>query len=196
VRQNLEKRPHSTLSSQLSAADRRLPEHDAPATAAFGRAFTRYAAGLQRYARRFVRSQDTAEDLVQDVFWRVWRRWRQLEAGDNLRAYLYTATRTRALDHLASDAADAKRRDRYVSDSHPPDEISQLTTEQISAAIQAVLETLPPRQREVAVLRLHHQMSTAAIATRLRISPRTVEVHIARATRALRTQLPSLLDRP
>jgi RNA polymerase sigma-70 factor (family 1) len=193
VRQNLEKRLLSTFSAQLPAADRQLPEHDALAATAFGRAFTRYAPGLQRYARRFVGSQDTAEDLVQDVFWRVWRRWRQLETGDNLRAYLYTATRTRALDHIASDAADAKRRGRYESDSTPPDDISQLTAEQISAAIQAVLEALPPRQREVAVLRLHHQMSTAVIAARLHISPRTVEVHIARATRALRTQLPTLL---
>jgi len=176
------------------------PEPYAPAAAAFGQVFTRYAADLTRYARRFVRSQDTAEDLVQDVFWRVWRRWRHLEAGDNLRAYLYTATRTRALDHIESSAA-ARRREQSESlalahsELTPPEDAVQLTTDQISSAIQVVLEALPTRQREVAVLRLHHQMSAAAIAARLRISPRTVEVHLARVTRALRAQLPSLLGR-
>ena len=77
-----------------------------------------------------------------------------------------------------------------------PDDDPRLTTEQISRAIQSVLEALPPRQREVAVLRLHLRMSTAVIALRLGISPRTVEVHMASATRALRDRLPSLLGFP
>ena len=119
-----------------------------------------------------MRSNDTAEDLVQDVFWRVWRRWHQVDTGTNLRAYLFTATRTRALDHLASTSADVRRREQYAAPSEPAlpsDDEYSLSTEQISRAIQLVIETLPARQREVAVLRLQQQMSTTAIAVRLGI---------------------------
>jgi RNA polymerase sigma-70 factor (ECF subfamily) len=147
-----------------------------------------------------VHSPDVAEDLVQDVFWRVWRRWHELDAQGNIRAYLYAATRTRALDYLASAEADARRRERYEAPglaSEPDaviDEDPQLTTERLSEAIGRVLAAMPPRQRQVAALRLRDGMSMAAIAAQLRISPRTVEVHLARATRALRDQLPRLLE--
>ena len=137
---------------------------------------------------------------MQDVFWRVWRRWHELDAQGNIRAYLYAATRTRALDYLASAEADARRRDRYepqplsVDAEMVAEDDTALTTERLSEAIRQVLAAMPPRQREVAALRLRDGLTTAAIAARLGISPRTVEVHIARATRALRDQLPRLLE--
>jgi RNA polymerase sigma-70 factor (family 1) len=168
--------------------------------AAFRRVFDAHAAGLRRYANRFVRSSDVAEDLVQDVFWRVWQRWHELDAQGNIRAYLYAATRARALDYLESVEADARRRERYEPPAHTADagtatdDDPALTTERLTDAIRQVLDAMPPRQRAVAALRLRDGLSTAAIAARLGISPRTVEVHIARATRALRDQLPRLLE--
>jgi RNA polymerase sigma-70 factor (ECF subfamily) len=145
-----------------------------------------------------VESRDSAEDVVQDVFWRVWRRWSTVRSDGNVRGYLYTAARAGALDHVASAAAEARRRERYeapvpLSDDVTEPEAEGLTPERIAHAIEQVLATLPPRQRAAATLRLTDRLTTAAIATRLSISPRTVEVHIARATRALRDQLPRLL---
>lgn len=75
----------------------------------------------------------------------------------------------------------------------PPEADASLESGDIVRAIEQVLASMPPRQREVAALRLRHQLPTAAIARRLGISPRTVEVHIVRATKALREQLPTLL---
>ena len=76
----------------------------------------------------------------------------------------------------------------------PPDAECKLEQDEITRAIEQVLNTMPPRQRQVAALRLRHQLPTAAIAEKLGISPRTVEVHVARATKALREQLPALLS--
>jgi RNA polymerase sigma-70 factor, ECF subfamily len=178
--------------------------HDAEArdSLTFRRLFDAHAEALRRYARRIVRSRETAEDLVQEVFFRLWRGWDTIETGPGIRAYLYVATRSRAINHLKHERSEARAIALVPSDGMtgeepalPPDADRRLETDEISRAIEQVLATMPPRQREVAALRLRHQLPTAMIAQRLGISPRTVEVHIARATKALRDQLPALLSR-
>lgn len=167
----------------------------------FRELFDAHAEALRTYASRIVRSREAAEDLVQEVFFRFWRGWEQVETGPNVRAYLYTATRSRALNHLARERTEARaytlafpRGILAEEPALPPEADRNLEVDEISRAIEQVLDTMPPRQREVAALRLRHQLSTSEIAARLGISPRTVEVHIARATKALREQLPTLLS--
>jgi RNA polymerase sigma-70 factor, ECF subfamily len=181
--------------------DGTLVAHDAPVRPTFRELFDAHAEALRRYARRFVRSRETAEDLVQEVFFRLWRGWEQVDTGTGIRAYLYIATRSRALNHLAHERAQDRAYTLafprgIVSEEPalPPEADHNLDVDDVSRAIEQVLGTMPPRQREVAALRLRHQLSTADIARRLGISPRTVEVHIARATKALREQLPALLS--
>jgi RNA polymerase sigma-70 factor (ECF subfamily) len=169
-----------------------------PAT--FRQLFEAHAEALRRYAQRFVRSRETAEDLVQDVFLRLWRVWDRIEVGPHTRAYLYVTTRSRALNHLARERNEERGRGLsfprgIVSEEPalPPEGEAKVEADEIARAIERVLETMPPRQREVAALRLRHQLPTGEIARRLGISPRTVEVHIARATKTLRELLPKLL---
>jgi RNA polymerase sigma-70 factor (ECF subfamily) len=176
---------------------------DAPTGGAptFRQLFEAHSEALRRYAHRIVRSRETAEDLVQDVFLRLWRTWDQVEVGPHIRAYLYVATRSRALNHLKREQRDEQVQrmtfPRGITGDEPalpPAGEANVEADEIARAIQQVLDAMPPRQREVAALRLRHQLSTAEIARRLSISPRTVEVHIARATKALRARLPALLS--
>jgi RNA polymerase sigma-70 factor (ECF subfamily) len=166
----------------------------------FRQLFEGHSEALRRYAQRIVRSRDAAEDLVQDAFLRLWRSWGRVEIGPNTRAYLYVLTRSLALNHLKREKTEARalhmsypRGISSVEPALPSEGEAKVVADEIVRAIEQVLATMPPRQREVAALRLRHQLSTADIATRLGISPRTVEVHIARATKALREQLPVLL---
>jgi RNA polymerase sigma-70 factor (ECF subfamily) len=168
----------------------------------FRELFEAHAEALRRYARRIVRSREAAEDLVQEVFFHLWRGWDTVEAGPAIRAYLYVATRSRALNYLRHEDTEARARGNAlphgVTDEGPalpPEAEQKLEADDVTRAVEQVLASMPPRQREVAALRLRHQLSTADIAKKLGISPRTVEVHIARATKALRQQLPLLLSR-
>lgn len=165
----------------------------------FRRLFEAHAEALRRYAQRIVRSRETAEDLVQDVFLGLWRAWEHVDIGPDTRAYLYVATRSRALNHLKRERSsdrDCGGMPRGVVSEEPalpPEAESRLDADEITRAIEEVLRGMPPRQRQVAALRLREQLATVEIARQLGISPRTVEVHIARATKALREQLPALL---
>ncbi len=167
----------------------------------FRQLYDAHGEALRRYAQRIVRSREAAEDVVQDVFLRLWRAWDQVELGLSMRAYLYIATRTRALSYLKRERSEQRRND--LSAPHgivaagpalSTEGEANVQADAISCAIERVLAAMPARQREVATLRLRHQASTAEIARRLGISPRTVECHIARATKALRRDLPRLLD--
>ena len=169
-------------------------------TTTFRQLFDRHAASLHRYARRLVRSRDSAEDIVQEAFIRLWRVWERVEIGPSTGAYLYAITKSLALNHLERERRESQVRGmtqpRGIGSVEPalsPEGEAKVDSDEIVRAIEAVLLSMPPRQREVAALRLRHQLPTANIAQRLGISPRTVEVHIARATRALRDQLPALL---
>jgi RNA polymerase sigma-19 factor, ECF subfamily len=177
-----------------------LVNNSAADSALFSHLFELHRVALRRYAERFVRSRDTAEDLVQDVFSRLWVRWKGIDLASNVRAYLYQATRTHALNHLERRRIEQRGLLRYVGPVStdvgpvlPPEGEARVHADEITRAVEQVLRLMPPRQREVAGLRLRDQLTTQEIAVRLRISPRTVEVHIARATRLLRERLPVLL---
>jgi RNA polymerase sigma-70 factor (ECF subfamily) len=169
---------------------------------AFCRLFDAHADGMRRYAQRIVRSRDSAEDVVQDVFFRLWRVWERVDVGDGIRSYLFITTRSRALSALRRMKSVEARERLFAPEEVMPDDSASLADDaaseevaDVSRAIERVLAMMTPRQREVAILRHRRQLTTAEIARRLQISPRTVEHHAASATKTLRAHLPGLLRR-
>src|SRR5687768_12915666 len=77
-----------------------VPEPGPHADVEFDRLFLTYFNRLRRYAYRYVRSWEEAEDVVHDVFVQLWARRADLAAIDDVEAYLYTAARNRALARL------------------------------------------------------------------------------------------------
>src|SRR5258708_20888368 len=63
-------------------------------------AFTTYYNSLCNYALNFVKNEDTSEDIVQEVFTRIWEIRRDLIGTDAIRYYLFTAVRNNCITHL------------------------------------------------------------------------------------------------
>lgn len=161
----------------------------------FARTFDTHRAALKRYAARFVKSQETAEDIVQDVFAWIWLHWKDVELMANVRAYLYQATRTRSLNRMRDERAEARRATRYdgLALVQEPTAEAALMSAEITRAVERILQSMPPRRREVVSLRLLQQLSHAEIAARLGITRKGVERHLTLAIKTLREQLPALL---
>jgi RNA polymerase sigma-19 factor, ECF subfamily len=162
--------------------------------AAFERMVREFAALLQRFARRHVRSPDVAAEIVQDVFLGFWRSPPALEQPAQLAAYLYRATRNRALDHLARE--DVRRRGHGVVEletrtgsvqTASANEAVELA--ELVATIDAVLDEMPARRRAACALRWKEGLPVAQIAERLGMSPKTVEIHIGRGLKQLRPRV-------
>jgi RNA polymerase sigma-70 factor, ECF subfamily len=167
---------------------------DAPAAIAFRRLFELRFEELYRFAYHYVRSAETAKDLVHEAFLRLWRQRSQVElGGPTARSYLYTIVRYQALDHLRRRRVEERWRLEYATPlmtdqgtalAADPDQ--EFTARETAAAIQQAVDALPPRQRQVLLLRWQQQASYDEIAETLGISPKTVAIHVGRAIQRLR----------
>jgi RNA polymerase sigma-70 factor (ECF subfamily) len=163
---------------------------------AFEDVFREYAAQLCAFAVHFTRSRDLATEVVHDVFLLVWERRERLDVRTNLRAYLYKATRNRALEVARRDSffrrwADRTAREQMGDDSArmAPTADQQLERDEQIAALQQAIDTLPERRRMVLLLRWRDGLRNDEVAEIMGISVKTVENQITQALRVLREQL-------
>ena len=181
-----------TTSADTSARDSRLAV-TAPGLAGPARdevvtvMYQAHYAMLVRTAALLVGDVATAEDVVQDCFIAMHRAWWRLRDTSKALPYLRRAVINRSRSVL---------RHRVVADPHlpllappPPSAEDNALAGMERASVPAALRALPPRQREVVVLRYYADLSEAQIAAAMRISKGAVKAHAARAKDALRALL-------
>jgi RNA polymerase sigma-70 factor (sigma-E family) len=142
---------------------------------------------LVRLSALLVRDVPTAEEVVQDSFIAMHRNWLRIRDTDNALSYLRQAVVNKSRSVL---------RHRVVMDRNAPKPPPDMPSAEQGAiallersAVVAALQTLPPRQREVLVLRYYGDMSEAQIAAIMGITRGAVKSHANRAMTALRTVL-------
>ena len=178
--------PHGTLAERVRAGD----------AEAFSELFLTFGEPLRRFAFRYVWSSDLADDVVQDVFSRIWHARERIDLRVGLRAYLFRATRNLALDVLDHEAV----RERWASESSRlADQIDSCTDTEIPddgsrdiallGIIDATLDRMPERRQLVCRLRWKDGVSLTEIARRLKLSIKTIETQITRGRRDLRAAL-------
>ncbi len=162
---------------------------------AFDTIFAAWYAPLVRFATRLVGDGARAEDVVQDTMLALWRGRTTLDPHLSPQAWLFHATRNRALNVVRHDAIASRAEPRLAislqlsADDHRADADRALADAELHAAIDAAVAALPPRCREVFVLSRMHGVRQTQIAVRLGISTKTVEAHMTQALRVLRQQL-------
>lgn len=155
---------------------------------------------LHNYARRFVESDEEADDVVADVFLELWQNRGHLDFSRNILSYLYRATSARALNVLRHkgvapvridllESINAIRMEHFAiyEENNPIEQHEQ--HEQIEAAINS----LPDKCREVFRLSYIHGLKNQEIADTMNISVRTVEAHMYKALHILREKLRHLI---
>ena len=146
--------------------------------------FRHYYRPLCLYALHYIKDVEQVEDVVQDCFVRLME---QEADPQNARAWLYTAVHNRCIDQL-------RRHDPLLTDIQPEDLDGIISDEeaqersQREARLWALIDELPPRQREILLLAKRDGLTYSAIAQRLGISEKTVEHQLSRAMKKLRGQ--------
>lgn len=163
---------------------------------AFDAIFRAHYAALVGLAERILRQRAIAEEVVQDVLAEVWRRRQEIVLSESFRAYLYRATRNRALNHIRHEKVVERSAVYQSRDPAPPRGLAVAAEREIDAAVQRAVQSLPDRCREVFVLSRGHGLRYTEIATTLGISIKTVEAQMGRALRTLRRELSAWLPDP
>ncbi len=138
-------------------------------------------------------SRVSAEDVVQEVFLKVWEGRGSWTPTDRLQAFLYRMTRNQALNHARS----RRTRNRLLAGfeswrRRPPQPDEESADRRLAGTVMAAIQDLPPRRREVFVLSRFHGHSYREIAEILEISPQTVANQMSSALDQLRADLAHL----
>ena len=158
---------------------------------AFEGVYRSYVVALCELAYSYVRSRDTAEDVVQDLFTWLWANRHEFRPKHGLRAYLFGAVRNRSLNALRGEATASRTSATLSFAAAAVSEAAdaELMASDLEAAIQSTVEAMPPRCREVFLLLRTQALTYAEVAVILGISPKTIEVHMGRALAILRARL-------
>jgi RNA polymerase sigma-70 factor (sigma-E family) len=159
-------------------------DRDAAVTALF-LAHHRRLVGL---ARLLVDDQQSAEDVVQDAFGQLHRRWSWLRDKDAAVAYLQTAVVNGSRSTLRRRRV-RRREDSVVLPADAPSAELSAVVEEDHRELRAAIAGLSQRQRQVLVLRYYLDLSEAEIAQSLDISRGSVKQHAARGMAALSARL-------
>jgi RNA polymerase sigma-70 factor (ECF subfamily) len=133
----------------------------------------RHAAALLLLARQHCATRADAEDALQDGFVRFWR---ARDRAADPAAYLFACVRSAAID-LTRGRRRGERRDLAAGGDRPGANVPlfdvPLERAERRAAVEAALETLPPEQREVVVMKIWGGLTFAQVAAALAVSPDT-----------------------
>lgn len=154
---------------------------------------------LRSYAMRYVRSVQSAEDVVQDVFVRLWERWKKRAPREAV-PYLYRAVRYRAIDILRHQRIVEKWHERWAADTayvysdDGVDAVEDLHLQELEDAIDEALDRLPARRRQIFNLSRSEGLSYAEIAEAMNVPIKRVERQISRSLKSLRSDLDDYLN--
>ena len=160
--------------------------------AAFTEIYDRYHKGVYYYLLGFVKDPLLAEDLVNEVFIKVWEIRDRLHIEASFGAYLYRTCHNRATNTLKKIASDNRLRQRVI------DHLQTITAhdlplpgelEAYDRLLDAALDTLPPQRRKVFELCRQQGKTYEEAASELGISANTVKDHMSHALKTLRAFL-------
>lgn len=144
---------------------------------------------LLRFATHFLKDEDDARDVVQDVFLKLWQKRDSLNEIENIEAFAMRMTRNRCLDILRAnrvvpiDAETNRKMKEETVDVHEQVEISETAIQ-----IRKLINELPDLQRTVMLLRDIEQLEYEEIAERTELKVNAIRVNLSRARKKVRDE--------
>jgi RNA polymerase sigma-70 factor (ECF subfamily) len=157
----------------------------------FEKLFHRYYSGLCGYAETLIGKKEVAEEVVQDVFYNIWKNREALKISKSWQSYLYRAAFNNSMMYLRK-----MRREQPLNEGGSldpevgtPDPSQLMQLNEVSEVVSKTLKDLPEKTREIFRLNRQEGLKYREIADRLSISVKTVEANMGKALKALRNSL-------
>ncbi len=163
---------------------------------AFFELYRKYHAQLFSYAVKFLHSEELAKDVVHDVFIKLWENRTELPAVASLQSYLYAICKNAILNMISRATRENRIREeigKQMMSTEPSVEKVFLSNEQ-REIVKQVINQLPPKRREVFLLCRMEGKSYEETAKILDISASTVNDHLVKAIKTLKSHLQQYPD--
>ena len=157
----------------------------------FEQLFKKHFVHLSNYAQQYVHDFNSAQDITQKVFINLWENREKIDPQRSIQSYLFTSVRNRCLNHIR----DHKKYRSHVLDLDIYDfemgaeEENEMDVADLKNKIDVALSELPEKCKLVFEMSRYKNMKYKDIAEELNISVKTVEAHISKALKSLRTNL-------
>jgi RNA polymerase sigma-70 factor (ECF subfamily) len=155
----------------------------------FKKLFFDFYPALCVFARRYITSIETCEDIVQDTFLYIWKNRKQIEIISSFRNLLITSVKNNCIDHLRKQAVrkNYSREEVIQEITNSPEEI--YTVRELEKKLHTALAKLPENVRKAFQLSRFENMTYKQIAEEMSVSQKTVEAYISKALSILRAEL-------
>jgi RNA polymerase sigma-70 factor (ECF subfamily) len=156
--------------------------------------FDYYYPRLFNFSRSFLKIEEGIDDIVQEVFVKIWQNRKKINSAATFNSYIFTITRNLLLNELRSRLNNEKTKEeiRNLSLAKEYSSMEQIEYRDLKETVDNLVSELPQRQKEIFVLSRTEGLSHKEIAEKLKISTKTVEYHITLAVRFLKDKLKGL----
>jgi RNA polymerase sigma-70 factor (ECF subfamily) len=146
---------------------------------------------LVKYAGTLIKDQDTAEEIVQDLFVRLWQDREKLKIESSLNGYLFRSVHNRCLHHIEHRKVVERHANEmsFESELNTEDPSGVLQYKELQAKIAAILERLPDRCGQIFCMNRFEGLKYSEIAEKLSVSVKTVEANMGKALKEFRKAL-------
>ena len=156
--------------------------------------FRRLYPRLCAYAQKFIHDENDSREIVQELFYTIWKNRDRLDEKQSIQAYLFTSTKNKCLNLLELKKNRSKQAEMlwflYVNQSTENNNSHHvLLAKELERDFNSALENLPKECRKIFELNRIEGLQYQEIASRLEISIKTVETQMSRALSKLRLQL-------
>jgi RNA polymerase sigma-70 factor (ECF subfamily) len=158
---------------------------------AFLQLYDHYYPAIYRYINKFVKLPELTEDLLQEVFLKIWTIRHRIDPGQSFQAYLYRISRNQTYKTLKKIAADNELRLQVMLQFQHSvkDADNKAQWAQYQSILRSAIEQLPPQRQKIFKLCREEGKTYKEVSFELNISPNTVKEHMVLATRSIRDYL-------
>ena len=154
---------------------------------------------FERFATLYVRDTEIARDIMMDSFKYVLENIDTIDANGNIEAYMFRVVQNKSLDWLKREQIRLQAENSMRTDAEFEISMRIATLQafdpdwmydnELQARVRAAMAKLPDRTRQIFLMNRNDDLPYKEIAERLGVSTKTIEFHITKALRSLRTDL-------
>lgn len=166
-------------------------------TRAFRVIFDALFTNLTKFSISFVQSKEAATEIVDELFVRLWSHRKEIEQINDLRVYLYTATKNASLNYIAKKAKQIETEpyenlNVQIADGVSPEQL--MITKEILQKIKYAVDGLPPRCKLIFKLVREDGLRYAEVAEILSLSVKTIDAQMVIAVSRIRESVKTSIE--